>query len=229
MKKKILIVSIAIITAVSLAALGQSGLTTERSAVFLNRQVSIARNKSATSAAFFKAALISAKTSGGIAALPTCNSPVLYPLAPADASLRGALDAIVAAEPQYKWVVEDDVINVLPRNQDLAFLDIRIAKVKIENAKTVHEALEQLLASPELQKGVARLNSGSRLYRGGLGYFDSSDEDKSENPLRISISAENITVREALNDIARAHGSAIWSYTEHHCGKDAFSLDFLVR
>lgn len=45
-----------------------------------------------------------------------------------------------------------------------------------------------------------------------------------------TLNLANVTVREALNAIARAHGKGVWEYKERHCnGKADFQIQFLVR
>jgi len=76
------------------------------------------------------------------------------------------LEAITAADPQYKWQVEDDVVNLFPRNGDPALLNTRIQKFEAKQID-VDQALGLLLSSPEVQKREADLNL-ARLLRGGL-------------------------------------------------------------
>lgn len=40
----------------------------------------------------------------------------------------------------------------------------------------------------------------------------------------------NVTLREALNAIARSNGKGVWEYRERHCNaKYEFQIQFLVR
>jgi hypothetical protein len=47
----------------------------------------------------------------------------------------------------------------------------------------------------------------------------------------ITLSLTNVTVYEALNAIARAHGRAVWNYTEFvECdGKKEYSIKFILQ
>lgn len=209
-----------------LSYLGSS--TTTKAKSVLNPLASV-QSQDATTTTFFKSALRAANIPGGIVTLSQCKNEMRHTITPSDSSLRSVLDAIVVADPQYKWVDDNGVINLIPRGTEPAILNIRIAKVNIKNAETVHQALDELMSLPELRKRASELNSGSQVFRGGLGYFDSSKRDKNGNAKQISIVKANTTLREVLNDIARVHGSAVWSYTEYQCGSNAYSLSFLPQ
>lgn len=230
--RKIAIFKLLITAAVLIAAtlgLAHQDTTQTMTEKLLNRQVVMFTGKSDTSSSSFKLALNRAKAPGGIVAVPSCDPPPRYKPTPSSASLRDALEAIVVADPECKWEVENGVINIVPSNSFPEFLNIRIAQFKVQNAATVYEALDRLLSMPELRHSDTQFNSSSRVFRGGLGYFEPPKRDKNGNIQGLTVVCENVTVREALNAIARAHGSAIWAYTEHRCGTDAFSLDFLVQ
>ena len=145
-------------------------------------------------------------------------------LKPADDTLRSLLDAALAAEPEYTWSVDNGVVNLVPRYREPLFLETAIPKLEISEAATTNEALSQLLAVPEVSKQAGR-ELGIRFFGGGIGGYPS--------PARthISLSLSNITVREALNAIARARGDAIWLLVNQECipssGRKFFSLQFV--
>ena len=70
-----------------------------------------------------------------------------------------------------------------------------------------NEALSQLLALPEVAK-AARGELGFQTVTGEP-YAFMMDDSKPERQ-KVSLSLTNVTVREALNAIARAHGTAVW-------------------
>jgi len=164
---------------------------------------------------------------GGVVRKSRCDAPPKYRLSPAGSSLRDALEAIVSNDPQYKWQIEDGVVNLLYRNTNPTFLNLRIARFNAKNVRTVNEALDLLLRTPEVQNGVARLHIGTQLFRGGLGYYGLPSGNRGDNNQKFTVDLKNVTLREALNAIARAHGRAIWAYTQGDCnGRKFFSLDF---
>lgn len=230
MKKRAVYTVFTSVAALIIATLAYGNQTSTNSSIkqLVNRQVPVITQSNITSSSSFKRALVAAKAPGGIAVAPSCGTPLRYTLTPSGSSLHDVLEAIIAADPQYRWEVEGGVVNLVPHGGVPAFLNIRIAKFEVETAGGVNEVLVQLLATPEVRKGVDGLSASSRLLRGGLGYFEIGKESEEGNVQKLSINLKNVTVYEALNAIAKAHGNAIWSYTEHRCGSDAFSLDFSI-
>lgn len=169
-------------------------------------------------------ALFDAGAPGGIACVSDCNQWVTHNFKPRDSSLRGVLDSIVATDPRYTWEVKDDVINVLPSNGLPPFFAIRMSRFEVSQVESPNEALFQLLAIPELQQ--ARLNLGHHFGQGGTYPFCPKGCPPKETK-KISVSLKDVTVREALNAIARAHGNAVWKFSQSECGeRKLFSLDF---
>lgn len=75
----------------------------------------------------------------------------LHSLRPFTVSLRALLDAGVSADPQYSWKMNKGVVNLVPRYGEFHLLETIISKLDIENVKTPDEALNRLLALPEVQ------------------------------------------------------------------------------
>lgn len=230
MKKFIVFTAVAAMALLTVAALGQIGQTQTSTTTeqLLNRQTAEVPERSTTRAAF-KIALNTASVPGGVIAVPSCDSEPVYTLASTSASLRDTLDTVVATDARYSWEIENGVVNLVPRTGTPAFLNQRITEFRVENAETVYEALDRLLALPEVQRSINELNLGSRLFRGGIGYFEPSRRTEERSGRRLTVICENVTLREALNAIARAQGNAVWSYAEHRCGSNSFSIDFLVQ
>ncbi len=167
-------------------------------------------------------ALIAARVPGGIVWKRNCgNVEVKGQRVPSRSSLRAALNRIVQADPQYAWYLENGAINLLPTNGEPNLLKVRIREFRIEKVPNVNLALERLLALPEVTKTAAELRLNQGLKLGGL-----SSPGRDHVTLRVH--RKNVTLREALNAIARAHGHAVWQYSEWLCdGKTEFSIEFL--
>lgn len=91
------------------------------------------------------------------------------------------------------------------------------------SSKSTNFAIECLLALPEVRKAATELKLEQGLKLGGL-----SSPGQEEVTLRLH--RKNVTLREALNAIARAHGSAVWQYSEWHCdGEPRFAIEFLIE
>ena len=135
--------------------------------------------------------------------------------------LQESLNRIVRKDPRYRWQSDRGAINLLPVTGEPEALSIRIKEFRAHNVKSVELALEQLLALPEV-----RAHETGQLINQGLRFGGLSSPRA--QPLRIY--SRDATLREALNTIARAHGHAVWVYTERQCeGQHSISLEFLVK
>jgi hypothetical protein len=151
---------------------------------------------------------------GGIVSIQDCREPARYSLAPNVLSFKGLLESIVEVEPKYQWRIENGVVNLFPRYVNLSFPDYQITSLMVENAETLNDAVIQLLSNPDVQQGISKFRL-EYLYRGGIGYYGKHQNNASSQ--RFSLSLRNITLREALNAIVRAHKKGAWIYTEGHC------------
>jgi hypothetical protein len=164
---------------------------------------------------------------GGIVMLSQCDEPPRH-RRPSGSSLHELLNSIVAADPQYQWQIESRAVNLTPNGYVSVFLEVRIARFRAANVRTPNEALGKLFETPEVQKAMTDPAIGSRLLRGGIGYYD-PNPDASGSIKTFSVSRNSVTVREALNAIASAHGRAMWTHRENNCrGVHSFELDFSV-
>jgi hypothetical protein len=171
-------------------------------------------------------ALLDADVSGGVAKVSGCDERVKDSIRPYDRSLRGVLNAIVSTDSRYTWEIKDDVINVIPSSGLPAFLLVRVSKFELAEVDSPSEALSQLLAIPEVHQ--AQLSLGPRAVQGGAYVFCPGCPAKERKT--FSVSVKGVTVRESLNAIARAHGSAVWSFRQSQCGgRRFFSLDFAAK
>ncbi len=168
-------------------------------------------------------ALKQAGVPGGISVSHYCGGFQSHSLSPANDSLRSFLDAAVAADPGYAWSVDNGVVNLVQRYDEPVFLRMIIPNMEITEAETTNQALDKLLAIPEVEKQV-RLELGIRTFGGGVGGYPRVATTK------ISLSLSNVTVRQALNAIARTRGDAIWVLTNQKClgptGRKFFELQF---
>lgn len=162
-----------------------------------------------TTGAFFRAVNYT-RVPGGIVKIDACREEaVSQTWQPLGYPLQQVLDTIVNADPRYKWVNEDGVINLLPSIGEPSLLQTPIKRFRAKDVSFARDALKSLLALPEVQKAMIRLH-----LKPGVNIFVSP---QSPNPKSFSVSVEDITLREALNAIARAQGREVWEYIEIHC------------
>ncbi|HEV2828206.1 MAG TPA: hypothetical protein VGW76_11450 [Pyrinomonadaceae bacterium] len=107
-----------------------------------------------------------------------------------------------------------------------SFLQTMLPKVEINKAASLRDALNELLKIPEVRRQEQRY-LGSRLIQGfAYGFGQAAKPDERE---KLSLSATNVTVREALNLIA-LKGGAVWLLSPTRCkGRAIYSIDFVAK
>lgn len=177
----------------------------------LERQVPEVDSQYLTTVDAFSLALNYAGVPGGIIKIGNCEEDTFkQPLRTQGLSLREVLKTIATADPRYRWVHEDGVVNLIPSMGEPDLLKVRIAEFDAESVASADAALSRLLALPEVKGRIAELR-----LKHGLTLFVSP---VSPNPTRFDVHCKSVTLREALNAIARAQTRAVWDYVEIHCG-----------
>jgi len=131
-----------------------------------------------------------------------------------DAALDDVMNAIVRAKPNYTWHRNGNTIEIYPVGRANPLLETRIGSVRISNTK-LKEALQRLFYSNEVNTAIA--NSGLR--HGPIRGVE--DQDK-----RVSVSADDITLRQGLNQIAETSGVRFWAFELIGPNHDIVSLNF---
>lgn len=106
-----------------------------------------------------------------------------------------ALDALVAANPRYRWEASEGVIHLSPAAGAGGVLDTRIANVHIQN-RTQEQAEQEIVELPEIQAELNRLHLQS-------GNFEHWSINKYADAIRISVDLSNTTLRQLLDCISR--------------------------
>lgn len=190
----------------------------------LSRQIEFTAITNAALAEAFALSLSDARAPGGVVKIQGCEPiPVLRYYPAHTSTLRDTLDFIVQSEPDYDWSLNDGVFNLLPKSGEPALLQTRISKLEVKDAESIHLPLSKLMSLPEVQKSIAQLGLSQAATL--LLIPISLRPDKP----RYTVDCQNVTLREALNTIARVHGSVVWRYAETRCnGKTEYALDFVV-
>ena len=173
----------------------------------------------------FTSALSTTNVPGGMVKLNNCNPiAVLKPWQARIFTLRDALDSIIHAEPDYRWFINDGVINLMPKGEEPTLLQVRINRLNVKDAESIYLPLSKLMSLPEVRESIAQLglSEAPHLLIGGISL-------RPDRP-RYTIDCQNVTLKEALNTIVRTHGRAVWKYEETRCNsKTEFSIDFVVE
>lgn len=192
----------------------------------LKRQVTTNKSEYQTTHSSFLESLMSARVPGGIVTILNCdNTHPKRQIAFSPGTVRETLDAIVRANPEYRWQVDEGVINLLPATDEPALLKVRINKLKVEDAQSIDRVLDNLLELPEVRTAITnlQLTPGVKLIIGPVAM------DPERRP-KFTVEFENVMIREALNAIVRAYGRALWEYKEQRCdGKTIFNVDFIAK
>jgi hypothetical protein len=173
--------------------------------------------------------LNAAHVPGGVATAIFCGTEDRHDLTPLGPTVRDALDSIVVANPQYRWFVDRGAVNLMPSAKELSLLDVVIADFKVESSDSQDDIVRRLLAVPEVKHSAKRLQLSRGFTEIGIRPLERPGSNASEVKKGFILHLQNVTLREALNAITRAHGSAVWSYQEKLCDESKeFSLSFLV-
>ncbi|MEW6130730.1 MAG: hypothetical protein AB1757_27110 [Acidobacteriota bacterium] len=192
----------------------------------LERTVTASQSEYSTTLASFMESLLSARVPGGIVTILHCdnNLPIRH-TSLSSGTLREAMNTIVNANPEYRWQINDGVINLLPVQDEPSLLNVRISKLKVKDARSIETIRSNLFELPEVKEAIAKLQltPGVKFIVGPIPL------DPERRP-KYSLECENVTVREALNAIVRAHGRAAWEYKEQRCDdKTIYNVNFVIE
>lgn len=164
---------------------------------------------------------VNAQVPGGVVRIIDCNGREAQVSGKDSRSIQDLLNLLVLKAPEYRWKLDDGVINLMPNTGFPVPLDIRLPNFKMENG-TALEAMNELVDRPDLKREFAArgLFRGLELTGGG---FPISKK-------RISLDLKDATLLEVLNSIVRADGRAVWGYTLIPCqGWNQYQLKLLVN
>ena len=192
----------------------------------LNRQVVI--NEVRGELPFiFTTVLNSAHFSGGMVSMRQCpatgeTASYLFPAM--TGSTKSALDSLASLNQNYRWELHNDAINLLPRSDGPKFLDVKVKDFVINKPRmSVDSSVGELLKLPEVKRALAEMKLKESELSVIVGW-------SSTNPSNLVLEAHDLTVREALNEIAKAKAGAVWHYSESHCNaKNLFSITWISR
>jgi len=131
-------------------------------------------------------------------------------LALGSTTVRGVLDALMAADTSYYWVADGFVINLIPRVHHPNFDVVTLLEQRLNKFKVTQEYMDDAV-SELVTQAIAQ---GAR---GLVGPSKTSPDMQAEqrglipqSGIKISISLRNKTVRECLNAIVAADPPAYW-------------------
>jgi hypothetical protein len=121
-----------------------------------------------------------------------------------DGLLPDVLNAIVKSEPRYQWREVDGVFEVFPINGTNPFLEITISTVRLSDV-TAAEAINQLMDLPEVRPVVMSMKLKHR----------AANTSSRASEQKFSINLGRVTLRQALNQIAKESGIRFWIFRKY--------------
>jgi hypothetical protein len=163
--------------------------------------------------------------SGGVAQREGCSS---LPSARLDVkqgtTIGEAMDTFVSSNPDYTWVADDNVPNLLPAIR-LPLLEKRISHLDLTatDKMTAQAVLYEIVNLPEVRQRSAELGIKPQIMQGGPGVYDEHPVPKAPVPVHISL--KDVSLREAFNAVARTYGRTVWVYIERDCdGEKTYAI-----
>jgi hypothetical protein len=117
-------------------------------------------------------------------------------------TVRDVLDAFIKENPRYRWELVNGIINVLPRESQDSILEIMVHNFNLSNMNVD----ELSLAIADLPEISAKLN---KMKVSPAKVLVDTGEPK-ETP-RFSITLQDLTLREILNELLRKGHSNYWA------------------
>jgi len=118
------------------------------------------------------------------------------------------LDGIVQTEPRYAWREDNGSIDVFPVYRSLDLLDARIQSLQLKDVNRAL-AINRLFGLPEIQALILSMNLKP------LPPNPPSDRIKDE---KLSFDLRDVTLRQALNQIAHESSSKFWVFRRYPNG-----------
>lgn len=172
----------------------------------------------------FQSVMLQSGVPGGEAIIEGCGGGTDKVVPVRGTTVGRALESIEAADPRYRWELEDGVVVLMPAEGVPPLLKVRVRGFNSMDSSDVSSAGMLLFGLPEVRDALGKLG----LTRNGLGsglYAVIPGSHGQARPLDIDL--HDVTVRDALNAIVRTNKSGIWVYREVLCGTSkVFDLGF---
>jgi len=146
------------------------------------------------------------------------------------ATVKDFLAAVVAANPNYTWVEQDGVINVMPIHRPDSFLDVTISKIDImeesnQDYNDVYRfnAYGNLLHTPEAKHWSERTGINSRIML-GTSILVPGQGVEVPKVIETRHTLTNVTARTYMNELMKLTKSYYWVYNLYGNGNQYFDL-----
>lgn len=134
-----------------------------------------------------------------------------------DANVTDVMNAIAQSSKKYQWRQNGEFVDVWPMTGGNPLLETRISSFNVKDLSQ-SEAFDRLLNLPEVQASMTALNLKRRAPEGPPAKLSNS---------KFSVNLEGVSLREALNKVARESGMEIWIFRNYPNG--FFSISSIDR
>ena len=128
-----------------------------------------------------------------------------------EATLPDVLNAIVKSEPRYQWREVDGVFEIFPIKGTSPLLEIMIGSLQLTDVSGA-EATNQLMDLAEVRPVVMSMKLKSR----------AATTSARTSEQKFSINLSGVTLRQALDQIAKESGTKFWLFRKY--GDGTFSI-----
>jgi hypothetical protein len=156
--------------------------------------------------------LKASKHAGGVELISGCDVPVARALPPESENLDIALTGMAERESHLTWTKTGKAYTVtIQLTGDQSVTSVRLPALQM-SANTLSEATDKLLQAAAVRERIAGMNLTELTEDFG---FTSINESQAH-----SIDLPAGTLREDLNALATAFGTAIWKLDQRQCGNN---------
>jgi len=143
------------------------------------------------------------------------------------ATVRQAMDALVATNPGYQWELKGGDVNLMPLG-GASLLDTWIAEFQIDaTGLTMEAVLQDLLRLPEVQERDYALGLKDGVHAGSHG-AGVSKHPVPQQPVPVHVNVQNLSLQEAFNKVVGFSPPSVWIYRETDCnGAKTFIVETL--
>jgi hypothetical protein len=143
-------------------------------------------------------------------------------------TIRGAMDILVASNPDFQWHLLDHVINLEPKGGVPALLTTKLHRVQLHTFDNwaASAGMSELLRMPELRRRFDELKIKGGVQTGdGPSAVNTHPVPLPPPPKAVEINLHDVTVQDVFNEIVRIHGKETWYYAENDCnGVKTYSI-----
>lgn len=160
---------------------------------------------------------------GVVQLFPNCasESEIHLKVGPAE-TVRQALDALVTANPLYRWMLRDGLVIVSPSAGAPSILKTKVRAFRWSG--TTHDGapsvpLNKIIQMPEIRRQFGELRLSPGVHQGpGTQEVEINPVPRPATPIDINV--QNLSLMDAFSAVIRAYGHGRWIYTETKCNQD---------